>query len=748
MIVQLIMRSINMDEKISRDTVDFLTYEIIERITRFIEHLKEIELQFYIDQNQAKTQYNLIHNYKESLLSFLKMAILSLRKNTDHESNLKKLFNFQNDILKAINNLHENWLSILPRPREPIELTRFERVIFKQIVKLSSKTEEDEVILSINENLGEEITKNPLAPFIAKTLKPIVDDFNLSNSPPISLDRSMEPSYITIPRVDASNTFRWPSLLHEMSHSLMRNSIFEKKNILEDYYATYGNSENILLFFKKNFEMIREDNQTDILHNWLKECWCDLFASILMGPSLFFSQYLVFLNAPFNDNVSHPPAIFRLLLIKTILAHRFASLYEKINPAYFTKCEELINTLKNDEINWETDDCKLTYIFSSFKNYFINHFFSSENNNFKAGVDEKLNSKLNEIVGKYVSIGPDVIIYLTSQLKKGLPIPSIKTKNSKGEYEEIPTYVQEIFLASWISRFEMLERSIIEKIYSFKNDQPVEDYFKDNIQKLIERHDQAILKSIQVSEWFDFFIKQKDRSNRIIVWDSRLNNSKRVWEKKISSNGTLVDKEIKELIFDNKLQFIPLINIEQQIGTTSIDIRLGTSFQLFYPDQYGIIDFTEDIESNPFHELSRRINLDFIEGVTITPGQFLLGHSMEYLKLPNNVCGNLEGRSSFARLGIEIHMTAGFIDPGFEGVITFEIYNAGASAVKLYPGMRIGQLRLERSGEPSKIYSDRHRVKYKGLLEHNVSRQNRDSEVELIYLYKIEQNTKKSRLKT
>lgn len=53
------------------------------------------------------------------------------------------------------------------------------------------------------------------------------------------------------------------------------------------------------------------------------------------------------------------------------------------------------------------------------------------------------------------------------------------------------------------------------------------------------------------------------------------------------------------------------------------------------------------------------------------PGQFLLGHSMEYVKLPDYICGNLDGRSSFARLGIEIHMTAGFIDPGFERVITF-----------------------------------------------------------------------------
>jgi dCTP deaminase len=105
---------------------------------------------------------------------------------------------------------------------------------------------------------------------------------------------------------------------------------------------------------------------------------------------------------------------------------------------------------------------------------------------------------------------------------------------------------------------------------------------------------------------------------------------------------------------------------------------------------------------------------------------------LEYIKLPDTLCGTLEGRSSFARLGIEIHMTAGFIDPGFEGVITFEIYNAGPTTVKLYPGMRIGQLRFERNSEPREKYSDRHSVKYKGLLEHDLSRQSKDFEVELI----------------
>jgi dCTP deaminase len=183
-----------------------------------------------------------------------------------------------------------------------------------------------------------------------------------------------------------------------------------------------------------------------------------------------------------------------------------------------------------------------------------------------------------------------------------------------------------------------------------------------------------------------------------------------------------------------------------QLGTTSIDIRLGTSFQVFYPEQYGIIDFTQEEENHSSTTSSKRINLDFMESVTITTGQFLLGHSMEYVKLPNDIGGNLEGRSSFARLGIEIHMTAGNIDPGFEGVITFEIYNAGPTTVKLYPGMRIGQIRFEKNSMPKEKYSQRHTVKHKGLLEHDLSRQSKDFEVELIKQYKKKEREKEVEL--
>ena len=85
------------------------------------------------------------------------------------------------------------------------------------------------------------------------------------------------------------------------------------------------------------------------------------------------------------------------------------------------------------------------------------------------------------------------------------------------------------------------------------------------------------------------------------------------------------------------------------------------------------------------------VDYDSLDGLEIAPGQFVLGHTLEYLKLPANVAAQIEGRSSFARLGLQVHMTANLVEAGFDGCLTFEIANAGHSTIKLYPGMRFAQ---------------------------------------------------------
>lgn len=697
-------------------------YEIIERIIRFGIHLDEIKEQFYCDN---PNKIALIDDYKCCLDNLFKWAI-SCNDKAGNIPTLKR-------INKFISELHNDYLSILPRPSVPVELTRFERVIKKQIVALNDNPRD--ISIATNESTGENTEKDYLCAF-KKKLK-----LEYGNSTENS-NKNQDLYSITIPRIDAPNTFRWPSLIHEMCHTLVRDVFGSDDRIKTEYLAYYG--ENALENGIFNSFFGKEKGGPD-LQSWLTECFCDLFACLLIGPSFYFSQFVVFMNNPVQNSIdSHPTHQLRLALMESLIERRYKGLYEKLLSKHMSVCDNLMGILqKDDEYGYDKQPV-LSDVFSSFRQFFQLLFLDNETIKNFPGVSGRLKG----LIRRYVMIKEDITEVLTNRLKEGLPIPSLRTLDKDKRYVEIPTYVQEILLSSWLVKLscdnDKNKTGLIDKVVCLLDsigqnceDNEIKALYRD-IKKIIVRHDKAVLKSIQVSEWFDMLTGEKQREDEIEL----CGNGNECCTKKYNPKNILVDHEIDELLKSDELKIIPLMYSGQeiegkernQLGTTSVDIRLGTSFQVFSPHQSGIIDFITQEGDAFFNESSKRIDLDFMESITIAPRQFMLGHSMEYIKLPNNICGNLEGRSSFARLGLEIHMTAGFIDPGFEGVITFEIYNAGPTTIRLYPGMRIGQIRLEQNNEPKNKYGQK-TVKYKGLLEHNLSLQSKDVEVELIREY-------------
>jgi len=290
--------------------------------------------------------------------------------------------------------------------------------------------------------------------------------------------------------------------------------------------------------------------------------------------------------------------------------------------------------------------------------------------------------------------------------------------------------VQEILLAAWLYRNSEFKDAVIKNFGELslnidlnKKNEFMKTY-EDSIMNLFTRFDQSILRSIQVGEWFHIYHDEatKEEEKGIIPKNSKVYRPRNL----------LIDKEIVELIKSNKLRIIPIMNLKDQLGSSSFDIRLGTSFQLYFPNKSGLVDFIDESTIYNADKSSTFIDLDFLESITVSQGQFLLGHSMEYFKLPENISAEIEGRSSFARLGLEIHMTAGFVDPGFEGVLTFEILNAGPNPIRLFPGIRIAQLRFIPVNRPHKSYSKKPSAKYKGLLTPNISLQLKDPEVDKI----------------
>ena len=161
----------------------------------------------------------------------------------------------------------------------------------------------------------------------------------------------------------------------------------------------------------------------------------------------------------------------------------------------------------------------------------------------------------------------------------------------------------------------------------------------------------------------------------------------------------LSDKTIKEYLKEGKIGFEPLQD-EKQIQPSSVDMRLGDEFKVFKVIRKPYID-PEDEEDIASYMESMIVPEG--EAFIIHPNEFALATTLEYVKVPDDLVARVEGRSSMGRLGVTMHVTAGFIDPGFEGRITLEISNIGAMPVALYPGQRVCQIVFETMTTPSEL---------------------------------------------
>ena len=189
----------------------------------------------------------------------------------------------------------------------------------------------------------------------------------------------------------------------------------------------------------------------------------------------------------------------------------------------------------------------------------------------------------------------------------------------------------------------------------------------------------------------------------------------------------LSDVDIKKYLDENKIEIYP-IKDEKQIQPSSVDLRLGDEFKGFkiitkpYIDPYDNTDLESYMDSFKVKEG---------EPFIIHPGEFTLATTYETVKLPADIVARGEGRSSMGRRGVTMHVTAGYIDPGFEGKITLEISNIGKMPVALYPGQRVCQIVFETMTTPSaKPYGHEDRdSKYMGQTGPQVSKIKQDFDI-------------------
>jgi dCTP deaminase len=156
----------------------------------------------------------------------------------------------------------------------------------------------------------------------------------------------------------------------------------------------------------------------------------------------------------------------------------------------------------------------------------------------------------------------------------------------------------------------------------------------------------------------------------------------------------LSDRTIARLIGEGRIVIDPYDDALLQ--PSSVDVRVDRFFRVFHNARYPYIDVKE-----PQEELTELVEIAGEQAFILHPGEFVLGSTLERIVLPDDLVARLEGKSSLGRLGLLIHSTAGFIDPGFDGHVTLELSNVANLPITIYHGMKIGQISFVQLSEPA-----------------------------------------------
>jgi dCTP deaminase len=156
----------------------------------------------------------------------------------------------------------------------------------------------------------------------------------------------------------------------------------------------------------------------------------------------------------------------------------------------------------------------------------------------------------------------------------------------------------------------------------------------------------------------------------------------------------LSDRTIRRLLAEGRIGIEPYA--EELLQPSSVDVRVDRLFRVFRNSRYPFIDVKREME-----ELTELVEVDPEEAFILHPGEFVLGSTLERITLPDDLVARLEGKSSLGRLGLLIHSTAGFIDPGWDGHVTLELSNVANLPITIYYGMKIGQLSFVQLTEPA-----------------------------------------------
>ena len=199
-----------------------------------------------------------------------------------------------------------------------------------------------------------------------------------------------------------------------------------------------------------------------------------------------------------------------------------------------------------------------------------------------------------------------------------------------------------------------------------------------------------------------------------------------------SFGAVLTKEEILDYMSHRRIVVEPILEPIKQINHVSIDLRIDNYFAEFRTAKIPHID--PAVIRNEYQQFIDFVELEFFSDVYyLQPKRFVLAQTFEYVSLPNNVVGHLDGRSTVAREGLTVHAAAGLVDPGFKGHLVFELLNAGEMPIKLYPLMRVAKICFYRCNE-TEPYGEKEEEEYD--IQVRIHPPKSDSDVEKIRLYR------------
>jgi dCTP deaminase len=522
----------------------------------------------------------------------------------------------------------------------------------------------------------------------------------------------------TLPKVERDNPLFWPLVMHELGHERAERDSSFAPMLREEFDAK-----------------VSEPRARELVTPWAKEFYADVVAALILGPAYlcsFGNIAMPFsLRALRDPDDGHPsPAIRMEMLIETLQQVGYNERFWQSTPfGGFLELFDMQGNLDRHLHEADVDEYAMEDDWMS----------SDLARDLGRLVRKHVIARFSVADSAYLPEDCRRALQMTHQLESGMPVSAYRPIALQeafpnggfedvdagiylGQLKELPCKAGDIVTAGWAHRIKTFEKQLFSALDSIDEKSCFSAYGE-----YVFRLDALLEKSLETANVHEFYLEPLDELQSHQEHPEALLLSRAGTEMEPDSlalpSGMLGRTEIMHRLsteYDGqRIVVTPLIDPQHQIGACTIDLRLGTEFIIKEPVDQVLVDPVASLrfaEEKQTERVDKDRILKRVDPATDTfilhPGDFVLASTLEYVKLPADLLGMLEGRSTWARQGLGVHSTASFIQPGSEGVITFELKNTGSIPIVLYVGMRVAQLAFFQLPRSEMSYAQSAMAKY------------------------------------